>query len=114
MSEDNGRSPAVFGILGPLTVTVGSSPIVVGAAKMRIVLASLLLRRGEVVSVDVLVERLWDERPPPGARNAVQTYIRRLRTLLGAAGRVIVTSPPGYAIDVPAAAVDLDRFRHHV
>ncbi|MGC4814771.1 BTAD domain-containing putative transcriptional regulator [Micromonospora sp. DT228] len=114
MSNARGLPQVAFGLLGPLSVVVDGAPVIVGAAKMRIVLASLLLRRGEVVSVDMLVERLWDEQPPPGARNAVQTYIRRLRALLGAAGRVIVTSAPGYYIDVPAAAVDIDQFRRHV
>lgn len=114
MSDDAGHPEAEFGLLGPLTVAVDGTPITVGAAKMRIVLASLLLRRGEVVSVDTLVERLWNGDPPAGARNAVQTYIRRLRTLLGAAGRLIVTSATGYSIDVPATAIDIHRFRGHM
>ncbi|RZU51348.1 DNA-binding SARP family transcriptional activator [Krasilnikovia cinnamomea] len=113
-NHDVGQPEVTFGLLGPLTVSVGDVPVIVGAAKMRALLASLLLRRGEVLSVDSLVERLWGDDLPSDARNAVQTYIRRLRTLLGTARSIIVTSPPGYYIDVPPSAVDIDRFRAHV
>src|SRR5512142_779741 len=103
-----------FGVLGPLLVTLDGTPVVLSAAKTRILLASLLLRRGGVVPMDELVDRLWDGEPPAGARNAVHTYIRRLRGALGPAGRMIKTALAGYLIDVPADAVDLDRFRQHV
>src|SRR5690349_6304766 len=114
MGDDKGRPEVAFGLLGPLTVTVGGDPVQVGAPKMRILLASLLLRRGEVLAVDTLVERLWGEAPPAGARNAVHTYVRRRRTLFGTANGVIATRPPGYYADVTATAVDVSRFRRHV
>ncbi|HKS99139.1 MAG TPA: BTAD domain-containing putative transcriptional regulator, partial [Rugosimonospora sp.] len=103
-----------FGVLGPLIVTLDGVPVVLGAAKTRILLGSLLLRRGGVVPMDELVDRLWDNEPPAGARNAVHTYVRRLRGALGPAGRMIKTELAGYLIEAPASAVDLDRFRQHV
>src|SRR5262245_62103242 len=114
MGDGDGNPEIVFGILGPLTVIVDGSPVTLGAAKTRILLASLLLRRGNVVPVDDLVDRLWDHDPPAGARNAVHTYVRRLRNALGAAGRLIRTEPAGYLIEVPERVVDVDQFRGHV
>jgi DNA-binding SARP family transcriptional activator len=112
--QDDGHPEITFGILGPLTVTVDGLPVALGAAKTRILLASLLLRRATVIAVDELVDRLWDDEPPAGARNAVHTYVRRLRGALRTAGRLIVTEPAGYLIDVPASAIDVNRFREHV
>jgi DNA-binding SARP family transcriptional activator len=114
MQAGDGRPECTFGVLGSLTVTVDRSPVTLGAAKTRIVLACLLLRRGAVVPTDELVDRLWGENPPPGARNAVHTYVRRLRGALGAAGRLIQTEPAGYVIEVPADALDSDQFRGHM
>src|SRR5690349_5031627 len=61
MQAGDGRPDCTFGVLGSLTVTVDRSPVTLGAAKTRILLASLLLRRGAVVPIDELVDRLWDE-----------------------------------------------------
>ena len=46
-------------------------------------LAILLLHRGELVSVDRLVDELWGERPPDTATKPVQVYVSRLRKALG-------------------------------
>ncbi|ONI86983.1 hypothetical protein ALI144C_10085 [Actinosynnema sp. ALI-1.44] len=105
---------ADFGILGPLTAAVDGTPVSVPAAKTRIVLASLLLRPNRVVSVEELVDRLWDEDPPKGARNAAQSYVMRLRNALGKAGALISTHPAGYVIAVSPDMVDLGRFRARV
>lgn len=42
----------------------------------------LLVERGGVVSADRLIDVLWDEHPPPSARNSLQTYVARLRRVL--------------------------------
>ena len=57
-----------------------------GVSKQRAVLAMLLLRAGEVVATDALIEGLWGERPPPTARGTVQVYVSQLRRALVAAG----------------------------
>ncbi|CAL9572457.1 Regulatory protein AfsR [Actinosynnema sp. ALI-1.44] len=103
-----------FGVLGALTAAVRGVPVALTGAKSRIVLASLLLRPGRPVSTDELVERLWDVAPARGARNTTQSYVMRLRTALGDAGRMIRTHPSGYVADVPETSVDLWRFREHV
>ena len=73
-------------------------------------LAALLLRRGRVVSTSALIEALWDDEPPPTARNSVQGHVKQLRRLLGPSGGRIITKSPGYLIEVWPDELDLDRF----
>ena len=61
-------------------------------------LALLLLRPNEPVSVDRLVDELWGERPPPTAAKNVQVYVCTCEAL---GDDVIATTPSGYAICVP-------------
>src|ERR1043166_9244432 len=56
-----------FRILGPIQVSEGGRPLEVGAGKQRALLALLLLRAGEVVSTDRLIDALWEEHPPASA-----------------------------------------------
>ena len=99
-----------LGILGPLEVWVAGRPVRVPGARQRALLAALVLHRGHVVPLDRLVDDVFGEAPPREARNALQTYVVRLRQALGAAGPVVATRPPGYVLDIPADAVDAERF----
>ena len=105
----------VFGVLGPLQASVNGCRVTVPAGKQRILLATLLLDANEVVSLDELTERLWDDAPPHRPRAALHTYITRLRQTLERHGRhagdVIRTSAAGYLIEVGRADLDLVRFR---
>ena len=73
-------------------------------------LATLLLRAGQVVAAASLIEALWDDQPPPSARNSLQGHVKHLRRLLGPAGGRIITRAPGYLIDVRPDELDLDSF----
>jgi DNA-binding SARP family transcriptional activator/tetratricopeptide (TPR) repeat protein len=100
-----------IGLLGPLTVRHEDGAVTLPAAKQRIVLACLALHAGEVVSLDQLVDVLWDGSPPPGARATVRNYVKRLRQLLGPGpGARIVTHHPGYLMDLAEDEVDVLRF----
>ncbi|WP_031160937.1 AfsR/SARP family transcriptional regulator [Streptosporangium roseum] len=101
-----------FGVLGPLKVLHDGDPVAIGAAKQRVLLASLLIDANRVVPVETLTARLWGETPPDGARNALQNYVMRLRRVLGGAGGSdpVLTRPQGYLIGVADGAVDLHRF----
>lgn len=98
-----------FRVLGPLQVLVDSEPLLVRAGRQRALLVSLLLRAGTSVSVDELAENVWGEEPPARARATLQTYVMRLRQLLGPA-TPIRTVPDGYLIDVDEKTIDLLRF----
>nr|BFE74171.1 hypothetical protein GCM10020092_074720 [Actinoplanes digitatis] len=65
-----------FGVLGPLTVRRDNEPVAVNAAMLRGLLALLLHRPGQPVSVDTIVETLWPGgQPPTTARKTVQVYV---------------------------------------
>lgn len=100
-------------VLGPVQVAVDGVPIRLGA-RSRALLLALALRRGEVVAWDRLVDLLWIDQPPGDARNAFQVLVSRVRRTFGSAGPAIVTREPGYALDLPAGAIDAARFEQRV
>ena len=102
-----------FRVLGPLEVVEHGSPLPLGGARQRALLALLLTRANEVVSTDRLIDELWGERPPRGAANALQYHVSRLRKQLGGA-HAIVTKEPGYLIRVGPDELDLLRFERLV
>ena len=97
-----------FRVLGSFEVLVDGQQIPLGGARQRAVLAILLLHRGEVVSVDRVVDELWGERPPDTATKTVQVYVSRLRKALGEG--VLVTRGGGYVLELDPDDVDADRF----
>jgi DNA-binding SARP family transcriptional activator len=97
-------------ILGPFQVFADSGREVgLPTGRERALLAALVLRRAEVVSVDALVEALWGDTAPSTAVKAVQGYVSHLRRVLASDG-ALVTQAPGYVLRVPADAVDAHRF----
>ncbi|MFG1874756.1 BTAD domain-containing putative transcriptional regulator [Sphaerisporangium sp. NPDC049003] len=100
-----------FGLLGPLSVQRDGIALSLGAAKQRGLLTALLLDARTVVSVDRLVELLWEDEPPRSAVANIRTYASRLRsTLRDAAGERLVSRPPGYLLAADAGELDLLRY----
>ncbi|MGH3876688.1 MAG: BTAD domain-containing putative transcriptional regulator [Actinophytocola sp.] len=100
-----------FRLLGALNVFDGKDWLDVGAAKWRSLLAVLLVRAPDVVSMDQLVLELWGDRPPRTATAQVYGYVLRLRRLLGDHdGRLLRTLAPGYQLAVGPADVDAHLF----
>jgi len=97
-----------FRLLGPLEVSREGKALRLGGKRQRALLAILLLRRGEVVLTEQLIEELYDGLPPQTAANSVQAHVSRLRKALGD-GR-LRTAGHGYALDVVPGELDLDRF----
>jgi YVTN family beta-propeller protein len=100
--------PLEFRILGPFEAFARGRPLEVPAGKQRALLALLLLRAGEVVSTDHLIDALWEERPPASALNSVHVYVSQLRKALGN-GR-LETRGQGYLLALEPAQLDLARF----
>ena len=74
----------------------------------------LLLTPRTIVPVETLIDRLWDTRPPPKARESLSAYIARLRASLRQAvgdSVQLVGRARGYVLDVDPEAVDLHQFR---
>jgi DNA-binding SARP family transcriptional activator len=102
-----------FRILGPLEVVEGDRQIPLGGRKPRALLAMLILRRGQIVAVDELVDALWGDEPPKTADHSVQVYVSELRKALGGssdASAIVIHRDPGYTLDVPETTIDLHRF----
>ncbi|MCK1821790.1 AfsR/SARP family transcriptional regulator [Streptomyces sp. XM83C] len=109
-----------IGVLGPLVVQVAGTSVVPTAAKPRQMLALLAANAGHEVGMAALVEELWDDRPPSGPAQVVQTYVKQLRRALARAAGVPHSAPEpkellrrghtGYTLDMPGAAVEADEF----
>jgi YVTN family beta-propeller protein len=97
-----------FAILGPVEARRDGAALPLGGPKQRGLLAMLLLNANEPVSRDRLIAGLWGDEPPPSASQSLDSYVSRLRRLLGADR--LVRRPPGYLIAVGAGELDLDRF----
>ncbi len=101
-----------FRILGPLEVVGEDGSISLGGQKQRALLGLLLMRAGEVVATERLVDQLWGEQPPRTATTSLQNHVSQLRKLLGA--DAIVTRPPGYVLEIDSESLDLARFERLV
>ena len=94
-------------VLGPVEVTLNGTPVDLGTPKQRALVSALALSRGWPVSVDAIVDLLWEEHAPPGVTATLQAYVSQLRRVLEperqrrAPATVLVTVAPGYALRVP-------------
>jgi DNA-binding SARP family transcriptional activator/streptogramin lyase len=96
-----------FLVLGELDVLAGGTPVPLGGAKQRALLAVLLLER-KLVSTDHLIEAIWSGSPPPTALKSIQVYVSGLRKVLGE--ERILTRGRGYELVVETGEVDVDVF----
>jgi DNA-binding SARP family transcriptional activator len=107
-------SPVGFGVLGPLEMTVGTTPLALGSRKQRAVLAMLVINRNRVVSSETLVDAVWGERARQEARASLHTYVSNLRRLLNDAGvdgrTVLAAAPAGYRLTLADIDCDIGRF----
>ena len=100
------------GILGPLEVRLNGATAALGGRKQRALLAFFLLHANEVVSRDRLIDALWGERPPPSVHQSLDSYVSRLRRVLGQDR--LLRRPPGYALVLEPSELDLTRFEELV
>ncbi|MFF5262992.1 BTAD domain-containing putative transcriptional regulator [Actinomadura viridis] len=99
----------LFGVLGPVEVSLDGRAVAVGGPRVRALLAMLLLDAGNIVGTERLIDGLYGEDAPSGAANALQSQISRLRRGLGGAAAV-EGHPAGYRLAVDREAVDVHRF----
>jgi DNA-binding SARP family transcriptional activator/basic membrane lipoprotein Med (substrate-binding protein (PBP1-ABC) superfamily) len=99
-----------FRVLGPLEVWRHGEQLSLGGAKQRAVLAVLLLRAGEVVSVERLVDEVWGDAPPPSAAHTLESYVSRLRQLFNGHGPTLARRGAGYSLELNDANLDSRTF----
>lgn len=104
---DSGRLR--IGILGSLVLDTATGPTRVGGARLRALLARLVLDAGRAVRPATLVEALWGEAAPADHLHALQSLVSRLRRVLGDPG-LLTSGPAGYRLAVEPDAVDAVRF----
>jgi predicted ATPase/DNA-binding SARP family transcriptional activator len=110
MGEAPRPRPAVeLGVLGALELRRDGAVVPLRSTRQRALLARLLLGAGRVVPLDEIVAALWGDEPSADPRNAVQTYVARLRVVL-AEQVPLITREPGYLLDVGPDEVDALRF----
>ena len=102
-----------YQVLGPVAL----SPRTPTAAKVRVLLATFLIRADQVVSSQALIDEIWGDEPPRTVTTTLQVYVSQLRTLLaeGTDNRrdrdgLLQTQPPGYRLRVGPDELDLARF----
>jgi DNA-binding SARP family transcriptional activator/tetratricopeptide (TPR) repeat protein len=103
-----------FRVLGPIELWSTGQRQDLGPARARCILAILLLTPRTIVPVETLIDRLWDARPPPKARESLSVYMARLRASLRQAvgdSVLLVGRARGYVLEVDPEAVDLHQFR---
>ncbi|WP_158273794.1 BTAD domain-containing putative transcriptional regulator [Micromonospora sp. RP3T] len=104
-------------VLGAVRVHDGGTPVALGPAKQRALLALLALHVGENLPIETLARSLWGDRPPPSGSRLLHTYVARLRRALEPASprhartNVIVSAPRAYRLQLHPDQVDLPRFR---
>ncbi|MDH2426172.1 AfsR/SARP family transcriptional regulator [Sphaerisporangium sp. TRM90804] len=104
-----------FRVLGSLQVVDGSCDLTPSAAKVRAVLAMLVLRHNQIVSTRELIDELWGERPPATALATLHTYVYKLRKMIGTGGPAsVVTKPYGYLLATSPETIDVYRFERLV
>lgn len=106
-----------YQLLGPFDVfSEDGHSLALGGERQRALFALLALHPNEVVSVDRIVDALWDEDPPPTASNVIQVYVSRLRRILepdlpkGGTPSILLTRRPGYLLRVVDGELDSQVF----
>jgi DNA-binding SARP family transcriptional activator/basic membrane lipoprotein Med (substrate-binding protein (PBP1-ABC) superfamily) len=99
-----------FRILGVLEAEVGERTLELGGGKQRAALAALLLRAGEVVAVERMVDEIWGESPPPSAAHSLEAYVSRLRKVLAPNGVSLERQGRGYRLALGHAVLDAHVF----
>lgn len=99
-----------FSLLGPLMAHDTADSPFTGSTNVRTLLAVLLLRRGQVVTLNELKAVLWGNAQPATAASSLHNHITRLRRALGPEGGGRLRSvPTGYVLEVHQGELDSDQ-----
>ncbi len=99
-----------FHVLGPLVAYTGGVQVELGRRQERRLLGLLLLEAGSPITIDRLVDLLWETNAPERARAALHTHVARLRARLAPHGAGLQTVGAAYRLDTPRESVDANRF----
>lgn len=100
-------------VLGSVELVAAGQQVPLTDAQ-RTIVAVLLVNPGAVVGTDGLIEAVWSDVAPSGARKAVHNHLTRLRRTLALVAegdpRLVTTEGAGYRIDLRGHEHDASRF----
>ncbi|XVU26790.1 BTAD domain-containing putative transcriptional regulator [Actinoplanes sp. CA-054009] len=92
------------------------TPVDLGPAKQRAVLAVLLLHAGRPVPTHQIVDAVWGDDPPENGANVVQKYVAGLRRVLDPSraprtpGELLALTGSGYVLRITGHSLDAGEF----
>lgn len=95
-------------VLGPIDLVTPAGVRTVGSRNARALLGALVVAAGRNVPVEQLQFVLWGDAPPHSADNSLQTYVSRLRHLLG--NDAVVRADHSYRLVVERDQIDALQF----
>ena len=98
------RRDDMIRVLGPIDLLTASGARSIGSRHTRALLGALVIAAGHAVSTHQLQIALWGDSPPSSADNSLQTYVSRLRRVLG--HDTIVRADHSYRLDVSRSQID--------
>lgn len=99
--------PLEIGLLGAVEAHLDGRRVTPTSVAQRVVLAALALTAGRAVSAAFLAEALWGDEQPANATGNLQTYVSRLRRVIGT--ERITHEPAGYRLHLRPEQVDIGR-----
>ncbi|MEU8424322.1 BTAD domain-containing putative transcriptional regulator [Micromonospora sp. NPDC048835] len=117
---DGPPSHCEFKVFGGLGCRRDGSDVDLGPVRQRIVLAKLLAAGGDAVSLDTIIDSVWEERPPASAANQIHRHVGNLRRILEPdldvreTGRYLLPAGTGYRLTLATEASDLAMYRELV
>ncbi|MFE1595636.1 BTAD domain-containing putative transcriptional regulator [Nocardia sp. NPDC058705] len=107
-----------FGILGELRLlTPTAQPVAVRGRNVSAFLGVLLANPNTVISVDRLIDIIWNGNPPARAREGVHVQAGRVRETIETAGLArgdLTSENGGYRLEIDPESVDWVRFERAV
>lgn len=95
-------------VLGPVDVVTAAGPTSVGGRLEKMLLGALAVSVNHSVSSDALAQVLWDDAPPKSRDNTLQTYVSRLRRIVG--HELILSEDHSYKLQVASHNLDALAF----
>ncbi|MDT0616059.1 AfsR/SARP family transcriptional regulator [Streptomyces lancefieldiae] len=102
-----------YEIMGPVRVIHEEDQVNINAQKVATLLAVLLVRSNQVVTVDQLITEIWGDEPPRRVTAALHVYVSQIRKFLKRSGREdgpVLTRPHGYMLCLGSDVLDLRIF----
>jgi len=106
-----------FSLLGPVRCWRDGVELDIGSPAQRALIGVLLLREGQAVTTDEIVEAVWADDAPPSVNGVLRTYVYRLRRVLSAGadgGPMIRSVGGGYVLPAAEESVDFRVFARQV